>query len=232
MSGLLAPQQFAGDDGSGDPALVAALTGYAGGEADLAAVAGALANARVLVPVVAVLGEAEQSSLTGLTSDKNADMALVLLTSPQGQQALPVFTSLETLHRWNPEARPVPVQSRRAALSGVDEGCEVIVVDPAGPDTAVLARPAVWALAQGRRWTPSFDDPEVVAAVMAGCSGVEGVREVSCEPGEQAELRVVAHLVPGLSRERLDLCTQAISAALGAEPLVAERVASLELTLR
>ncbi|MFV0460808.1 MAG: SseB family protein [Actinomycetales bacterium] len=232
MSGLLSPNQFAGDDGQADPALAIALQRYGLGEVPLQQVVAALAGARVLVPVVAVLGESGASSLTGLTSDKNADMALVLLKGDQGRQALPLFSSLATLQRWNPSARPVPVESRRAALSGVDEGCETLVVDPAGPVTAVLNRPATWALAQGRRWLPSPDDPDVQAAIKEALGEIATVQECRCEPGESAELRLVVRLVPGLNRTQLDQTTTLISTALSRVEVVAERVASLELRLR
>lgn len=223
---------FAGDDGSADPALAEALTNWQAGEGDLETVFARLAPTRVLVPVVAVLGETGESTLTGLKGDKEADMALVLLTGPNGQKALPVFTSLQSLHSWNPEARPVPVEARRAALSGVDEGCEVIVVDPAGPATAVLHRPAVWALAQGRDWVSSPRDPEVAGAISEALAGLPQIVETHCEPGRSAELALVLTLVPGLTRPQLDELTQAVSGALSTLPVVAERVASLALRLR
>src|SRR3712207_9524150 len=82
---------------------------------------------------------------------------------------MPVFTSVDAMRAWHPEARPVPSDAGRAALSAVGEGWEVLVVDPAGPVTAVLPRPAVWALAQGRPWRPAVRDgvvdDEVRAAV-------------------------------------------------------------------
>ncbi len=232
MSGLLAPQEFSGDAGEADPDLAAALEHYGRDATDLAPVVAALARARVLVPVVAVLGEAEQSSLTGLSADKNADMALVLLTSPQGHKALPVFSSLPTLQRWNPQARPVPVASRRAALAGVDEGCDIIVIDPAGPVTAVLNRPATWALGQGRDWVPSPRDRDVVAALQQAGGRLPEVVGLECEPGDRAELKVVVHLIPGLDRPAVDRAVQALTSAFAELPVVAERVASMELSLR
>src|SRR5690606_25554434 len=81
---------FAGDDGTADEALVRALQrqGSAGGTA--ADVVSALGAARLLVAVVAVLGEGEQQTAAG--GDKQADMALVTLTGPDGRRALPVFS--------------------------------------------------------------------------------------------------------------------------------------------
>lgn len=225
------PSGFEADDGSADQRLAAALAAYARREGDLTGVAAALAGVRVLVPVIAVLDEAERT-VDGLTVDKSADMALVTLRSPDGRTALPVFTSVAALAAWDPAARPVPVDSRRAALSAVDEGCALIVLDAAGPATAVLPRPALWALAQGRPWTPSPHDPEVTSAVRAAALSVDGVVTARCEPGERVELRLVLGLAPGLDRAGLDGVTAAVSQALAALEVVADRVDSLELRVQ
>src|SRR4051794_13012008 len=102
----LTSQPFAGDDGRADPALAAALEA-----GDERALADALATARVLVPVVAVLGEERApAGPSGLPSDKNADMAVATLVGPDGRTALPVFSSLTTLAAWDATARPVPAE--------------------------------------------------------------------------------------------------------------------------
>jgi len=122
---------FAGDDGSADPGLAAALTTYAAAR-DAVPVLRALREARLLVPVVAVLGEVEIDE-RGLAHDKISDMATVLLTGADGRQALLAFTSLETLTAWRPDARPVPVSAVDAAKAAVSEGAAALLVDVAGP---------------------------------------------------------------------------------------------------
>lgn len=233
----LSPSGFEADDGSADSRLAAALADYAAGTADLAAVVAALADVRVLVPVVAVLGEGEHADATGpdgqrLASDKTADMALVTMRARDGRTALPVFTSVASLASWDRTARPVPVEARRAALSAVDEGCSLLVLDPAGPATAVVPRPALWSLAQGIGWTPAPQDADVAAAVSAAATSVDGVLAASAEPGRRAELAVVLQVRPGLDRSGLDAVTQAVSARLAASEVVAERVDSLELRVQ
>lgn len=235
MSGLLAPREgIADDDGSVDPALAAALAAYAAGTGDVAAVVEALRPARVLVPVVAVLGEedAETSTLTGLTSDKNSQMALVMLTAPDGRRTLPVFSGTDALHRWNEQARPVPVQARVAALSGVEEECDLAVLDPAGPVSVLIRRPALWAVAKDEPWVPSYADPEVAAAIRDATGRVPGVTGVACEPGRTAELAIVLTLVPGLTREQVTELTARVGQALAALDVIAERVDSVHLRLR
>lgn len=99
----------------------------------------AVSQARLLVPVVAVPGEAEgrdghpTQGDGGLGSQVDSAMAVVTLTAPDGTRALPAFTSLERLQSWDPACRPVPVTAQRAARAAVQEGCQVIVLDPSGP---------------------------------------------------------------------------------------------------
>lgn len=218
----LTPSPFAGDDGAVAPALAAALDAD---PVDPAAVLEALRDARVFAPVLAVAGEVDP--VTG--ADQGADMALPVLRSPDGRAALPVFSDVPALARWDAAARPVPVEAQRAALSAVQEERQLLVLDPAGPVPVVLPRPALWALAQGRAWTPSPRDPQVHAAVAAAAARVPGVATVQCLPGQRAELRVVLGVRPGLDAAGLEALTGAVSAALAADAVVAERVDSLEL---
>ena len=113
---------FPGDTGEVAPAVADALAAYA---ADPGRYAGprcaALRKARLLVPVVAVLGEVEYDE-AGLAHDKTSDMAAVLLRGDDGRLALLAFTGLEPLRAWNPEARPVPVAAQLAAQSAVQDG--------------------------------------------------------------------------------------------------------------
>jgi hypothetical protein len=129
----LAEPEFPDDDGTAAPEVTAALAAYdadppAGHRPALAA----LQEARLLVPVVATLGEVEHDE-QGLAHDKSSDMAAVLLTGRDGRSALLSFTSTAALQAWNPEARPVPVSARRAARAALQDGADALVVDVAGP---------------------------------------------------------------------------------------------------
>jgi len=226
----LSPQPFTDDPGDADPALAAALAGHAEGRVEPAGVVAALAPARVLVPVVAVLG-GDHPVGAGLRADTGADMALVTMTGADGVRGLPVFTSTAALVGWDPVARPVPVESVRAALSAVAEGCDRLLLDLAGPHPFVVVRPAVWALAQGRAWLPSPNDPDVVAAVERAAGAVPGVLGVRCEPGVGAELRVVLGIRAGLDRDALDGVVARVRTVLAADSDVADRVDSMELRI-
>lgn len=191
---------YADDDGSADPALHAALAGD-----DEVAWMAALTRARLLVPIVAVAtqpdddGEGQDVQVSG---DKGADMAVVTLTSPDGERALPAFTSVAALAAWNPAARPTPVPAAQAAQAAVAERCDVMVLDLGG-GSRVLRPSMVWALAQGRPWTPAYADPFVQQSVSRAAAADDRIGAVRCEAGAPGELRVVLVLAPGHSRDEV-----------------------------
>jgi SseB protein N-terminal domain len=127
---------FAGDDGAADPALADALAGYASDRAP-APVLAALCRARLLLPVVAMLGESDVGD-AGLVRDKSADVAAVLMRARDGRRALLAFSSLATLQAWDPKARPVPVSAPDAARAARSEGAEALLVDAGGPVSFVV----------------------------------------------------------------------------------------------
>jgi hypothetical protein len=233
--------RFADDDGTADPELAALLAGYASGGVHLRDVVARLGQTRVLVPVLAELDVAEAVVIDGreVHVDKEASSGVVALESPDGRKALPVFTSVETMRAWRAGARPVPVEAARAALSAVGEDWSLLVVDPAGPVTVTVPRPAVWALAQGIEWKPALRptadgltvDPEVVAAVRLAAEPVQHVVRVDAQPGRSAEVAVVLALDAGLDRAGLQNVLAQVNARLAASDVVAERVDSLELRI-
>ncbi|WP_432511994.1 SseB family protein [Kineococcus sp. SYSU DK001] len=225
----LAPNAFAADDGSRSEPLALALGAWARTGEDAVervhaerAVVAALAGSRVFAPVVAELGEVGADG-----GDKSADMALALLTQPDGRRGLPLFTDLAALSAWRADARPVPVPAEQAALSGVQEECDVLVLDPAGPVRFVVRRSAFWTLARGGEWIPAALDATVAAAVADAVRDLPAVRGTRCEPGRGAELRVVLGVVPGLDRPGLDELLRVVGERL-ASGVVAERAESLE----
>jgi hypothetical protein len=136
---------FDNDDGSADPALVAALVA-----GDDGAMLLALTKARLLVPVVAMLGEVEYGE-DGLAHDKTSDMAVALLQGQDGRNALLAFTGTESLARWSPEARPMPAQTALIATAAIQEGAAAIVLDVAGPAPGVIETDDVRRLAAGHQ---------------------------------------------------------------------------------
>ena len=139
---------FAGDDGAVPPEVGGALARYATDRSLHAATLAVLQHARVLVPVVAVLGEVEVDE-HGLAHDKTSDMATVLMRGKDGRTALLAFTGSEPLRRWDPEARPVPVTVAAAAQAARQDGAEALVLDVAGPVLFVVDGDDLVQLAEG-----------------------------------------------------------------------------------
>lgn len=183
---------FAGDAGTADPRLAAAVAAHRADAARLPEVLAALHQARVLAPVVALLGEAETTP-DGLVRDKTADIAVPVLVDPEGRRALPVFTDVAALARWDAAARPVPIAGPRAARVALAENAEALVVDLAGPTTVTLPLPEVRALAEGRGRVPAWHDPRLAAEVAEVLDAEPAARSAHLDPaaGHDARLTVV-----------------------------------------
>lgn len=163
--------------------------------------------------------------------DRHASASMVTVRTPDGREALPVFSSVAALTAWRRDARPVPHQAVRAAMAAVDEAGGVLVLDAGSPAPVLIPRPAVWALARREAWVPALADPTVVSELVDTVRGVDGVRSAAVAPGARAEVKVSLAVVPGLSREQVQGVAQAVATALGESAVVAERVDSLELAL-
>ncbi|MEU3404000.1 SseB family protein [Streptomyces sp. NPDC006670] len=173
---------FSDDDGTADPRLSAALAAWAedrGREPELLA---ALKDARLLVPVVAVLGEVETDPETGLKREKTSDMAVPTLTAGD-RRALPAFTSIASLALWDPAARPVAVPLHQALAAAAHEKADTIVLDLAGPVPYQLTGSALLALAEGRTDADPLADPAVRAAVRAAVAAEPAVLRAHLGPG-------------------------------------------------
>jgi hypothetical protein len=204
---------YSDDDGTADPALTAALAAWAEDRTAIGPVLEALKGARLLVPVVAVLGEVEEDA-SGLRREKTSDMAVPTLQAGD-RRALPAFTSTASLARWDPQARPVAVPLHQALQAAAHEKADTVVLDLAGPVAFELTGSALLALAEGRTSADPLDDPAVTSAVREA---------VAAEP---AVIR--AHLVPGRAGGTLALVLAPDAAPADAARRVAESLAADEV---
>jgi hypothetical protein len=148
----LAPSPFPGDDGAPRAEVRDALARFAGSNApdDYLRAVAVLCADRLLVPVVATATRLG-GVVGGLASDKEAEMAVVLLQRSDGGTALLGFTGLDALRTWDSRARPVPVTIDKVAETAVAEGAVAVLVDLAGPHPLVLEGEVLDALARGHR---------------------------------------------------------------------------------
>ena len=227
----------AGDDGSADPALLAALLRFRAGEGSQVEVVDAFRSARVLIPLIAEKGE-EGIAPSGLAVDKTQELSIVTVAAPDGRRVQPVFSSVEAMQKWDPMARPIPVEALRAALAASAEDTDLIVLDPTSETEFILRRPAVWAIAQEHPWEPSFLSAEVFTALQESVAHELAVIDVAVASGDPdarlrgPELIVVLELVDGLEREVLDAVLSRLAQRWAADDRIAVLVDSLTVKLR
>lgn len=226
----------AGDDGSADPKLLEAIARFRAGELGLTEVVAALTSARLLIPLVTHRGD-EGIGAHGQVVDKTQELALVTVAGPDGRPVLPVFSSVDAMSTWNPEARPIPVTAARAGLAAASDGLAAIVLDPASPTEVALRRTAFESLALGAPFIPCFLDERVLEAFLMTTSTEERVRAVQLAPGDPdarlagPELLVQLTLEAGLAREAMDALLARLGDAWAASPVILERVDSIAVRL-
>jgi hypothetical protein len=187
------------------------LAAYQAGEATEHAALVAVAATRLLVPIVAVLAEANDDG-----SKKETEMALPTLIGNDGRAAVIAFTGADTLGRWRQDARPVPVPGPRLWAAARTEA-DAVVIDIAGPVPLIVEGARLAALAAGQPPPPAHQDPDIraaVAEVVGDFTLAPGVPdadlEIAFRPADQAHAAEVANqlaarLQPRLHRVRLRL---------------------------
>ena len=229
------PNASADDDGTAPGAYLAAIAALRAGECSLVDVVEVVRDCRFLIPLVVVAG---QTGLTddGLVVDKTQELSIITVAGPDGRPVLPVFSSVDAMRRWRPDARPVPADAVRVALAAAAEHTDRVVIDARSPETLlVLPRPAVWAIAQGVPWVPAASDPAVLEAVARPASKhpeIWAVSLVAGDPlglGEAAEVSVRLGVEPDVLPDRLRSIIESLSAHWAQDPIVAERIDSLSV---
>jgi hypothetical protein len=222
----------AGDDGTAPSAVLEAIRRFRVRELGAPEVVAALHEARLLVPLVAVRG-GEGVGAHGQTVDKTQELSIVTVEGPDGRPVQPAFTSVAAMQTWDAAARPIPIDAPRVALAAASEGTPLVVVDPGSETEFVIRRPALRALATGEPWTPSFDDPAVLAAVEAAAQAHPEIVAVRLGPGDPdarlsgPELLIGLGLRSGLDAEALGAIVHEVQRRWSLDPVIAERVDSI-----
>lgn len=241
-----AEPRFAGDDGSADPSVTAALAAFAAGAGSEQEVLTALAAGRLLVPVVTALtpdegtaaGQERPASPESAPAEpgpaachpaggreKASEMALPTLVGQDGRRAIPVFTGVAALARWQPAARPIPAAAAQVWQAAMQDDCAV-VIDIAGPVPLAVEGDRLAALAGGQPVPAPHEDTDVRDTVAravvesAAAAGVSpGTVGFALRPGpagtDGADLLIEIAPPPGLDQAAATrLATQAGSAAM------------------
>ena len=192
------------DDGSTPQALADVLDG----QLDKQALFAALSQSRLLIPLLAELGESGIGA-HGELVDKSAELAIVAVSTPDGKTAIPAFSSVAEMTAWNSTARPVPVEAAKLAIAAISEGHERVILNPASSAIAIR-RPALAALAQGLSWiTPDQNDLvlQMIQKASAQHFEIQSVRAFDGDPTARLlkpELGLEIKLVTGLSQQQLE----------------------------
>jgi hypothetical protein len=224
------------DDGSAPEKLVEALRRFRSRELGEADVVDAVRESRLLIPLVAVLGETGVAP-SGHLVDKSQELSIVTVEGPDGRSVLPVFTSVAAMAAWDQKARPIPADGVRVALAAASEGTDVVVVDPTSDTEFAIRRPALWAMAKQERWLPSYLDEEVLAEFMAAADGEDAIVAIQLAPADPdarlaaPELLVHLSLVDGLDAAALEALLSRVQSRWASSDIIANRVDSMTVRL-
>jgi hypothetical protein len=162
--------EFADDDGKAPPKLIEVITAFRAGEVGAEEVVDQIRVSRLLVPLLANLGESETGA-HGQKVDKSAELSIVTVKSPDDQDSLVVFSSVEAMSRWNKASRPVPTDAIRIALAAASQMSTRIVLDPGSGTEFVVRRPAIAKIAQSLPWLPPERNEAVLKVLQDSIAG-------------------------------------------------------------
>lgn len=227
---------FANDDGSARPELVRAIHEFHE-TGDASKVFTEFSKSRLLIPLLAHLGESEVGA-HGQTVDKSADLSIVNVETPDGQVGLPVFSSVQSMQRWNATARPVPSDAIRVALAAASEGNTRIILDPGSETEFAFRRAAIAAMAQQQSWLPPYLSPSVIAEFQKGVAVEDSIANLvisSLDPQSRLagpEVKVELQVVAGLTREQLEEILHRVTQTWAASAIISSSVDSMALVVK
>lgn len=248
---------FADDDGLTPPALrlaVAAMRAAAaallaaapGGQraalGELAdcqtAVLRVMAHSRFLIPLLTEAGDVGVTP-EGRVVEKTQELSIVTVAGPDGRRVMPAFSSVAAMHRWNPDARPIPIPGPQLAVAAAQEETDLIVIDAGSPESECgVRRTALRGVALGDPEPPAWADDRVRAAFSSVLAGDTRVEALALMPGDpegrllSAELEVHLLLAPGLDSDGLEALMQDLQQRLAASQVIADRVDSMRILPR
>ena len=178
------------DKGDADPDLLALLQNKADGFEK--SVFNRLVNSRLIGAIVA-------------KKDENVEMMQVLFSSNDGRVAMPVFTSLDELTKWNKEARPLPLIANDFALQTIDQELDAIIVDIASDHRFVIKGYMLNCLAKNQDWNYPHQDLEVIETIERICQRLENVSKIEITKGVDCDLYVNIYGPSNLADEVINL---------------------------
>jgi hypothetical protein len=167
---------FANDDGSPDPYIRSVLRNYAQSATAESArnLLDALLDARLLVPIVAILDSMEEG-IEKKGVEKDSHMTSVEFHSADGRRALLAFSGSDSLEAWDESARPIPRIAFTVAQSAIEQGLDALIIDVGGPVPTAIDGTLLSLLAIGPNREALLDDAlDEVVSQLAKLPGVSG----------------------------------------------------------
>ena len=178
------------DKGDADPVLLALLQNKAEGFEK--SVFNRLVNSRLIGAIVA-------------KKDENVEMMQALFSSNDGRVAMPVFTSLDELTKWNKEARPLPLIANDFAQQTIDQELDAIIVDIASDHRFVIKGYMLNCLAKNQEWNYPHQDLAVIETIERICQRFENVSKIEITKGVDCDLYVNIYGPSNLADEVINL---------------------------
>jgi SseB protein N-terminal domain len=139
-----------------------------------------------------------------IQGEKASEMAMPSLVGRDGRRAIPAFTSVESLARWQADARPVPVTALGVWQTACGDSAAV-VIDVAGPVPFAVEGARLAALATGAEPPPPWADADVQEVVAAILASQLDVASFDLEPPDSDhDLAILLSLTAQALAERTD----------------------------
>ena len=178
------------DKGESDPVLLALLQNKGNDNEKL--VIDKLKNSRLIGAIVA-------------KKDENVEMMQALFSSNDGKVAMPVFTSLNELTKWNKEARPIPLVANDFAQQTIDQELDALILDIASDHRFVIQGYMLSCLAKNQEWNYPYQDLEVKETIEKICLKLKRVNKIEITKGVDCDLNVNIYGPPDLADEVIGL---------------------------
>lgn len=178
------------DKGQSDPVLLALLQNKDNDYEKL--VIDKLKNSRLIGAIVA-------------KKDEVVEMMQALFSSNDGKVAMPVFTSLDELAKWNKDSRPIPLVARDFAQQTIDQELDALILDIASDHRFVIQGYMLSCLAKNHEWNYPYQDKEVKETIEKICLKIKNVTKIEISKGVDCDLYVNIYGPSNLADEVINL---------------------------
>lgn len=198
---LLRPNPFADDDGSLQPQMASALSQSDNANRQEAVVA-AIGTGRLFLAIQPHTHPGVENGEVKAHDPANTDelarneAGSLTVAAPGGLKAMPAFTSMEAMARFDPQARPMPLEGQAAAAQAL-LNTGIMALDPTdldGSDATFIGRTATVSLAMDEPWFAPWLDDTLSEKLEAAVAGLPEVLTVKVQAGSRGLVRLTLRM--------------------------------------